>query len=235
MSKKHIIITAAAGLLAFTGAFLTARLTGGGQQPAITEPNQPANGHATTEASGTSGYLGVIQAGGDAATQTATIKPISEKQLRSLVFDVRERIQQYNSKMKEIELREQRLQVVQDSLKKDIEELNNLRVEMASTVANLKQERENLLKAKVEVSQVEKANFTAIAATYDKMDATSASKILANMCMGQAGAANLDDAVKILFYMTERTKAKLLAEMVSVEPKLAALMSQKLKYISEGK
>jgi hypothetical protein len=49
----------------------------------------------------------------------------------------------------------------------------------------------------------------------------------------QGGA--IDDAVKILYYMTERTKAKLLAEIVTGEPKLAALLCQRLKLISEGK
>jgi hypothetical protein len=44
---------------------------------------------------------------------------------------------------------------------------------------------------------------------------------------------NIDDAVKILYYMTERTKAKLLAELVNSEPSLAALLSQKLKTVAE--
>jgi len=45
---------------------------------------------------------------------------------------------------------------------------------------------------------------------------------------------SFDDAVKILHYMTERTKAKLLAEMASSEPALAAVLSQRLKQIVEG-
>jgi flagellar motility protein MotE (MotC chaperone) len=45
----------------------------------------------------------------------------------------------------------------------------------------------------------------------------------------------MDDAVKILFFMQERTKAKVLAEMGGQEPSLAALLSQKLKQVQEGK
>jgi hypothetical protein len=39
--------------------------------------------------------------------------------------------------------------------------------------------------------------------------------------------------VKILHYMTERTKAKVLAELVTSEPQLASLLCQRLKQISE--
>jgi hypothetical protein len=41
--------------------------------------------------------------------------------------------------------------------------------------------------------------------------------------------------VKILHYMTERTKAKLLAEMVNSEPKLTAALCERLKQIAEVK
>jgi flagellar motility protein MotE (MotC chaperone) len=46
-------------------------------------------------------------------------------------------------------------------------------------------------------------------------------------------ATGFDDAVKILHYMGERTKAKLLAELVNTEPKLAASLCERLKQINE--
>jgi len=134
--------------------------------------------------------------------------------------------------------------MAQDLLKKDIESLNNLRTELAATVAAIKSERDILLKSRLEIDQTERTNLASIAATYDKMDAPSASKILTNMCAAagdgktqNAGAgksySTFDDAVKILFYMTERTKAKLLAELATSEPQLAAVLSQRLKQIAE--
>ena len=76
-----------------------------------------------------------------------------------------------------------------------------------------------------------------LAATYDKMDAASASKILTNMSQAQSGeyggGGNLNDAVKILHYMGERTKAKLLAELAASEPELAAYFCKKLKQVIE--
>jgi flagellar motility protein MotE (MotC chaperone) len=133
--------------------------------------------------------------------------------------------------------------MTQDVLKKDIDDLNNLRTEVSSMIARLKEERDKLLKTRLEISQAEKGNLTTVAAAYDKMDATSASKILASMCTGgvtqkQDGqvrlwATGFDDAVKILHYMGERTKAKLLAELVNTEPKLAASLCERLKQINE--
>ena len=81
----------------------------------------------------------------------------------------------------------------------------------------------------------EKENLLTLAATYDKMSSDSAGKILANMSKMAAGSSssNIDDAVKILHYMSERAKAKLLAELSVSEPKLAALFCHKLKQIVE--
>ena len=128
------------------------------------------------------------------------------------------------------------MKVAEDTLKKDVEQLDNLRVELSTKVASLKDEREKLLASRVKVAQTEKANLVSVAATYDKMDAASASKIMINMSkmteQGQAGSG-LEEAVKILYYMTDRTKAKVLAEMVTTEPKLAALVSGRLKKITE--
>ena len=135
--------------------------------------------------------------------------------------------------------------MTQDVLKEDIESLNSLRIELASTIANLKSERDKLLKSRLKIDQTEKINLVSIAASYDKMDVTGASKILTNLCGMQntgemqsveAGNASssFDDAVKILHYMTDRTKAKLLAELATAEPSLAAALCQRLKQIVEG-
>jgi flagellar motility protein MotE (MotC chaperone) len=92
----------------------------------------------------------------------------------------------------------------------------------------------------VEIERTEKANLVAIAAAYDRMDPASASEILTNMSMSQSRGAgskrsSIDDAVKILYFMQERTKANVLAEMTTAEPALAALLCQRLKQVQEGK
>jgi flagellar motility protein MotE (MotC chaperone) len=235
-------MTAAAGLVSFAGAFVIGWLT----KPAIQsgEPNQPSL------ASGETGSKAALPGAGAASsvidTGDSTVKrAMTEKQLENLIIEVREKMQEYNNKLQNIKTQEQRLQIAQEVLKNDIENLNTLRVELASMTASLKEERDKLLKSRLEIAQTEKTNLVSIAAAYDRMDATSASKILSNMC-GISGpqkesgdikwkGSNFDDAVKILHYMSERTKAKVLAEMVNSEPKLAATLCGRLKQIVEGK
>jgi len=223
VTKKRIIIIGAAGLVSFAGTFIFALLTGA--EP-VSAPAVEPSGVPTVETA-------AISAVGAAGSEMK--KAMTEKRLSSLVYEVREKIQEYHGKLQGLETREQRLQRAHNLIKKDIEELDKLRIELASTVASLKSEHDKLLKSRVEIAKAEKNNLVTMAAAYDKMDSASASKILTNMTKMQKGlgGSNLDDAVKILHYMTERTKAKLLAELVTSEPNLAALLCQRLKQIIE--
>ena len=240
MSKKLIIITASAGLMSFAGAFVLGWLT----NPAPLEhPDrllQSAVANVETIQEMPRPIVDMTDATG--STSGSERKSMTEKQLRDLVFEVREKVQEYNNKLQNLTLREERLQRTQDTLKKDIQNLKDLRVELATIVADIKSERDKLLKSRLEIDQAEKENLVLIAATYDKMDASSASKIMVSMCTSQTQPGTIDsqsngfdEAVKILYYMTERTKAKLLAELTTAEPKLAAFLTQKLKRIVEGK
>ena len=238
MSKKRIIIMAAAGLVSFGGALIIGWLTGSGQS---IEPNQVTVTGQESKLKPAQASIGIpsITRTGETSTKTATM----ERQLQDFIIEMREKMREYNSKLQNLQTREQRLQMTQDVLKKDINDLNNLRTEVSLIIARLKEERDKLLKTRLEISQAEKGNLTTVAAAYDKMDASSASKILASMCTGgvtqkQDGqvrlwATGFDDAVKILHYMGERTKAKLLAELVNTEPKLAASLCERLKQINE--
>ncbi|MHC4104968.1 MAG: hypothetical protein ACYSR9_08515 [Planctomycetota bacterium] len=240
MNKKLIIITASAGLVSFAGAFATGWFTAPSSSgaPDETIQSETVSMDAVPEmprpASVASGVIG-------AASDSAK-KAMTEKQLKNLVFEVREKVQEYDNKLQNLTVREQRLQRTQDTLKEDIQNLDNLRIELATIVADIKSERDKLLKARLEVAQAEKDNLVLIAATYDKMDASSASKILMSMCSSQTQpdkidiqSRGFDEAVKILYYMTERTTAKLLAELTTAEPRLAAFLTQRLKQIVEGK
>jgi flagellar motility protein MotE (MotC chaperone) len=236
MIKKIIMVTAV-GLISFTGAFALAWFTKPAPESLNGESNQPAvnASDATVKP-----ILPQPEAGMTSSVDSALRKAMTEKRLKSLAFEIREKIQEYNNKIEAIELEAQRLKVSRDELKKDIENLNNLQVELASIVASLKEQRAKLLKTRVDIDEAEKSNLVSIAATYDKMDATSAGKILTNMCKKQNQSVDdgkensgFNDALKILHYMTERPKAKVLAELATSEPQLASLLCQRLKQISE--
>ncbi len=244
MSKKIIIVTGAAGLVTFAGAFVfafffypSATRDPHGSEQAISAADASASGVSERQTD-------AVRAAG--ATSGSRKKALTEQQLKNLVQDVREKMQEYNDRLQAVAMRERRLQVAHNVLKDDIENLDNLRIEVASAIANLKSERDMLQKSRLEIDQKEKNNMISIAASYDKMDVTGASKILTSLCNpenpdlpeGPGGAAKsggYDDAVKILHYMTERTKAKLLAELATSEPLLAAGLCQRLKQIVESR
>ena len=226
MSKK-IIIVAAAGLVSFAGAFTFAWLTK--STPASTEAGEAAL--RSQESQQKPPELQIPGIGQPVDSQMK--RAMTEKQLKTLVYEIRDKIQEYDNKLQGLKVHEQRLQMAHNELKKDIDGLNNLRTELASTIATLKEEQDKLDKSKVEIAKVERDNLMSIAAAYDKMDPASAGKILVNISKTQNTSSS--DAVKILYYMTDRTKANLLAEIAASEPALASYFCQKLKQMIEKK
>jgi len=239
VDKKLILIAAAAGLVSFAGAFVTgwlsrpkAALGSGG--PAPTETVGPTN-------SPTQIPPALLTPAATTAEDPMGTRAMTEQQLKELIREIRERMQQYDRKLQDLEKEKERMQTARQMLQKDIDTLNNLQVELAASAASLKSERDALLKTRIEIDQVEKGNLTALAAAYDKMDAARAGEILKSMVQGQtrngtvAPNTNADDAVKILRFMQERTKAKVLSEMAATEPALAAALSLRLKQVTEKK
>ena len=161
---------------------------------------------------------------------------IQEEQLKKLIYNVREKIQEYNNKTKSLSVKEERLQITYKMIQKDLEGLNKLRTELATTVADLKQKQQEIENSMVKIEEIEQQNLVSIAATYDKMDPASAAIIMTNMSKtnNSKKSSDIDDAVKILYYMTERTKAKVLAELTTTQPEIAAMFCKKLKTIVVG-
>jgi flagellar motility protein MotE (MotC chaperone) len=225
--KKKLIIVTGAGLVSFAGMFVVAWLTG--KTPAGTKAAEPADSNQRSEQK--LPELQMPAMGPGTADDGQLRKTMTEKQLQNLVCEIRDKIQEYETKLQGLKVREERLQVAHNELKKDIDELNNLRTELASTIAGLKEERDKLEKTRIEIAKTEQSNLISMAATYDKMAPASAGTILTNMSKAKTGSPN--DAVKILHYMGDRTKANLLAELANSEPVLAAYFCQKLKQITE--
>ena len=239
--NRKLIVTIAAGLVSFGGGFALS-LFSGAASPVGTSTEPQVNASATAQEQiwqipGTGPGTGVEAPGAQDGLS------MTEKQLKALVYEIQDNMGKYKSRLENLETEEQRLQMAQATLKKDIEKLNNLRVDLASMVSRLKSERDKLLKSRVEIVQAEKANLASMAATYDRMDVAAASKILTNMCTSErdsqsqkkvfgGSGSNMDDAVKILHYMTEKAKAKVLSELADSEPTLAAILCEKLKRIS---
>lgn len=229
MNIKRIIMFAAAAAVSFAGTFAFVWLTS--KAPESTQASEQLQSPQAA-ADQTLPGLPFVTPGPSAPShpgaqdaQTA----MTEKRLNALIYEIQDKIRQYQEKDRHQAAHQQRLQMATEMLKKDAENLNKLQIELASTVAQLKQQQQTLEQTRVKISQTENANIRSIATTFDKMDSTSASNIVINMCRNN----QTDDVVKIIYYMTERTAAKLLAELSSAEPKLTPRLCDKLKRVSQ--
>ncbi len=232
MKKLQIIILASAGLVSFVSAFTVSWFIKR-SQPVLPETAQKQ------VREGTSPEMFDIS-GPDSNTETSLIeddaasyrlsKSMTEKQLKSLIYDIREKMAEYRYSEKELDRRRQRMQVIQDTLQEDIDKLDTLRVQLTSILSNLQQQEHSLKQTTLEIEEVEQVNMKNLAARYDKMSTDLATNIMINM----ASNNQLNDAVKIMYYMSERTSGKLLGDIGKSKPDLAALISLQLKRIQES-
>lgn len=226
---KKIIILAAAGLLSFAGAFAFSWFT----SPKEPDPNNIIAKEQSNSMQEFNPSIPQPPGRSLLSTEEQMKRSLSQEQLRALIEEVRSKIEHYNTKLQDLKVQEERIKIAHDTLTKDIKGLEDLRVELASGIASLKKQKEELEKSRIEITKAEERNLTTLAAAYDKMDPTSASKILASMSQTKNG--NYNDAVKILYFMGDRSKANLLAELAMSEPSIAAYFCQKLKQIDEEK
>jgi len=224
MKKIHLLILIAAGLSCFALSFGISwhlkkkRLAIPPQSPAASSSESSSAIDATSGPS----YL-------QAASTDEYTAGLSERQLQNLIEDIRERMREYQSKQKQLAQEEERIQLSRQTLQEEIDRLNELRVKLAALAQNLEEKQQQLQQSILQIEGIEQANFQRLAATYDKMDTTQAARILAAMAAGPQAA----DAVKILYYMSERTAAKVIGEIGAAQPETASMISLKLKQIQE--
>ncbi len=227
MRKLQIIIIAALAIISFAGTFgvsffLKKRAS------AIPKPEE-TSAQESAQASGGEDEDYVPQAiflsGGDDSLSMS----MTEKQLQGLIFDIREKIREHEKREEDIKEEEKRVKLAKEALQDEIDQLDNLRAELTTTLAKLREQEKELKRSVIEVDEVEKKNLQIIAARYDRMDIDHASKIMINMVENN----QVEDAVKILFYMSERTSGELLGEIGDINADTASLLSKKLKRVKE--
>jgi hypothetical protein len=230
MNKKMLIIIIVIGLAGLSGGFGFAWLNKP-QPAAATEPNaiapEPNAAPIVTD-------IANIKSG---AYMTADInnaafrRAMTEKQLKLLVQSMRAKMLDVDQKEQDLSVKSRQLEAAKEILQKDVNDLTSLKVELASAAAAVRQERDKLEKLRLQIGEEEMLNLKKTAGIYDKMDSASACKIVTKMC----DSNQIDDAVKIMNYMTDRTAAKLLGEIGTTSPDTAAELCQKLKKIRETK
>jgi len=233
VSKKQLILIVMAGLISFGGSFVFGWMT---TEPEAATAQDYPDFQDVPESLDRDAHMEPEQFGEPVVGQVEG--RMSERQVEDLIYDLRRKIEEYEQKMERLDTEKRRFDVTKESMREDIEYLDDLRVELASSVADLRRQRDELEKSRIRVSEKERENLRAIAQSYDRMDAQSAASIFINMAQmretsPQIGQESFEDVLKILHYMTDRTKAQVLAQIVDKEPQLAAVLSSKLKRIEE--
>ena len=216
-----------AGLVSFAGSFGTTYFLKKSQPTEVTAAVETSDNSTSTM--GNIGGMAPMHTRIVTGNQTLS-KSMTEKQLNNLIYDIREKLKELQQREKELVYQEERIQTARDTLQQDIDKLDNLRIQLTTTLATLKSQEANLRKTIVEITSAEQANILKLARYYDKMDVTQSSKIMTNMATG----SQLDDAVKIIHNMSERTAGKLLGEIGNAQPDLASLLSEQLKRVKES-
>lgn len=226
MKKMHIILVATAGLLSFAASFGVSWYK---KQKNAAQAAVPPT--ATAPVAQTAAAPSGLDLSGVALSDKSDESlGLTERQLQNLIYDIREKMKDYNARQKTLDDESARIDVARQSLHTDIEQLNALREKLDMTLAALNEKEDSLKKSVLEIEQMEKSNFQRLAATYEKMDAAQAGKIMLSMAAGN----QVQDVVKILYYMNDRNAGKLLGEIGSTRPEVAGILSLQLKRVKES-
>jgi flagellar motility protein MotE (MotC chaperone) len=223
MNKLHIIVLTLTGTISFGAAFGTGFILKRNKALAAATAAAAIAAQAKTAEAKPAPVLS------PELTENFSGTTLSENQLKTLICDLQEKMENIKDKQKEIEQDAERVNITRQTLAGEIEQLNQLRENLNQTLLTLQEKERSIRDSMTEIEAVEKANLTKIAATYDKMDPAQSAKILNTM----ASNNQIKDAVKILYYMSERNAGKLLGEIGTTRPETASALSLLLKQIKE--
>ncbi|MFP3936910.1 MAG: hypothetical protein ACLFVW_01120 [Phycisphaerae bacterium] len=217
MSKKlRIVIVATLALAAFGASFMFSWSRGSSTAP---------------EGDGTPGSQQAESPSGDLLAEYAEkasmqVQP-SEAEMHQLVQDLREKRRDLDRRRRQLDQRERQIELAEELLDKQAEELEDLRLQLVAPLTTLKEATRELQESREVISRREQANIRGIAAKYERMDVDSGSQILVSM----ARNGQESDAVKILYYLSERVAAKMLGAIEDRE--LAARLIERMKRVEE--
>ena len=227
MKKIHLIIVLAAGLFSFAATFTAGSFLKKNRASQETASQVPApSSQAAAPVQANSLFESLVLAS-EAAEDTAL--GLGERQLQHLIVDIRSKLNEHQDREKELEKEAERIEISRQSMQSDIDRLNDLQRKLNLTLAEIEQKQTELQSALTEIEGLEKDNYKRLASTYEKMDASQAGRIMTSM----ATSNQMQDSVKILYYMNERTAGKLLAEIATQQPELASLICTRLKHVKE--
>jgi len=130
-------------------------------------------------------------------------------ELTALIREVRAKLAECRERERELDRREKRLILAQEDMDKQAKELEELRVRIVAPLARLKEIQQELKASRVSIGQEELANLRKIAQIYQSKDSVAAAETIVAMYKNN----QQNDAVRILYFMSERSAGKVLSEI----------------------
>jgi TolA-binding protein len=223
--KKFLMILGILALVSFGASMVVSMM--------LTGPDVPAAGGAAKQPPAGQGTL-LAELGAAKAPRTTLAR---QQQLEELIKDLELRVNEYKRKADRLAQREQRVNLAERNLQRRAEELEKLRTQLIVPLTRLKDAMAELKSVQDAVDKDQKAALVRIAASYERMEPEKGGGILAEMYRG----GQEKDVARILYYMSERASAKLLAELGSehIDPNdagsrsLAPDLTERMKKIKE--
>jgi flagellar motility protein MotE (MotC chaperone) len=195
--KMRLMILIALGVVSFGAALVISTMTGAQSGTNVSPGGQEATGKTAQEAPVIDMSIGTPE---DSARR---------EELTVLIREVRARLAECRDKQAELDGREKRLAIARETLDEQAKGLEQLRVEIVAPLARLKEVQEQLRASRITIAKEELENLRKIALIYQSKDSTAAAETIIAMCKNNQE----DDAVKILFFMSERSAGKVLSEI----------------------
>ncbi|MCE5187425.1 MAG: hypothetical protein LLF76_14995 [Planctomycetaceae bacterium] len=226
MKKIQILLLIAAGISSFAGAFAGNWYMKQKKAQAFARQAQAAQAEKAALAAAS----GAIESMPFGQSPDSEEFGMSERQLQNLIHDIRQKLLEYHDRDKQLQAESGRIEMARQALQQDIEQLSGLREKLNLTLSQVQEQEKALRQSVLEIDALERSNFQRLASTYEKMEVTQAGRIMVTM----AASNQLQDSVKILYYMSDRSAGKLLAEIATVKPELATVICSHLKRIKEN-
>jgi len=213
-----IVIVVVLGGVSFAASFFIGQLTSGPPQAA-----QATSGQAGQTAA-------ELTAPSDMSLPSGMTEPtihMKERELDYLIKELRLKLEAVAAREMQVDKREKRLALAEKLLKQQADELENLRLQLIAPLTRLREEQAKLRNALVTISQQEEANLKRTAKIYERMDPEKGGEIFTSMCRNNQE----QDVVKILYFMSDRMAAKVLAAIADTQ--LAARLCESLKKVTQ--
>ena len=190
--KKMVIVAGVLGVVSFGGAFVLTQMF----RPA---PAPDAQGPTTSQQAANLALSGL----------ESMQMSVRESKLENLTSELNRQKMDLSKRSRQLDNRERQIKVAAGQLAEAARDLESMRLQLAAPLVRLKSLKESLEQTRLTISREETTNLKGIAKTYEQMSTESSSKVIEAMCTGN----QIRDAAKILQFMSDRGRAKLLSSL----------------------